>query len=485
MGHLPAESRKMDKETALSELKALCAVICEPDGSVPERYLIPWRGDKGAALAVVAPVNIEEVRRLISFAVDNNCRLLPQGERTGLVGSSVPEIDGDKNTIVVSMERFRSRIEYRHADRRVVVDSGYTLDEINDHLKTFGMHLPINVSSNPMVGGMVATNIGGSRVVKFGDARKLLLGIEVVLADDEQSVYSTLDRPRKDNSSPNFSGVFCGSFGSYGIITGASFEVFPILTDTYTAWMSIADGVDISKVLEWVEDKSGDLLLACEFVSRQAVETIAGFEELKSKLPLGDSERDLVFVEWGTSNREFSIEQFAETFLQELSETELVDDVEIVPSQITWQLRHQFSDALKSKRKLIGNDISVPRDRVSSLRSEVARVVAAIDPSLAVRDFGHLGDGGLHFNVIVEGQENIDSWTNVKSDEVRFAVGQVAVNLGGSFSAEHGLGSFNTSLYEQLTPGTTKYLSSGFKTMCDPHNVLGHSGIVFGTRGEQ
>lgn len=483
VGHLPAESRKMDKETALSELKAICTVISEPDGAVPVRYLMPWRGSDGTAFAVVAPSDIEQIQALISFAKQQGLRLLVQGERTGLVGASVPAENGNEDTVIVSMERYRSRLEYRESDRRVVVDSGYTLEEVNEFLKQYGVHIPIDVSSNPMIGGLVATNIGGSRVVRFGDARKLLMGVEVVLADDDQSIYSTLDKPRKDNSSPNFTGVFCGSFGSYGVITSASFEAFPIFSDTYTAWLALKPEIDISEVLKKIEDSSGDLLLACEFVSKQAVEVIASFEELSSTLPLSDLDSDLIFIEWGTTHSEFSVEQFAEKFLTEISETQMVEDIAIVPSAITWNLRHQFSDAIKKAGKLIGNDISVPRDRISQLRQEVIQAVKQYDPKLVVRDFGHLGDGGLHVNVLVEDDENISNWSQANSDEIRFIIGEIAVGIGGSFSAEHGLGSFNTQLYAKLTSQPTKKLNSSFKKICDPQNIFGHPGIVFDYKG--
>ncbi|HMS24228.1 MAG TPA: FAD-binding oxidoreductase [Acidimicrobiia bacterium] len=470
----------MDREIVLRELSTLCAVISESDGSVPERYVLPWRGTKGDALAVVAPVNRQQVQALIAFAIEHDLRLLPQGERTGLVGASVPRVQDRDNTVIVSMERYRTLLEYRESDRRVVVDAGYTLDDVNGYLKDFGVHIPINVSSNPMIGGAVATNIGGSRVVRFGDARKLLLGVEVVLADAGQSVYSTLDRPRKDNSSPDFSGVFCGSSGAYGIITTAAFETFPLFTSTYTAWIALKPEADISRVLYDIENASGDLLLACEFVSREAAEVIARSEEIKVSLPLESTKCDLIFMEWGTTHPTFSIEEFAESFLATISESGFVEDIAIVPAETTWTLRHFFSEALKKHGILIGNDVSVSRNLVAELRAAVNAAIQAYNPTLHVRDFGHLGDGGLHFNVMVEDEHSIAGWTEEKSEEVRKIVAEEAVKLGGSFSAEHGLGSFNTHLYENLVAESTKTIAAAFKKTCDPHNVLGHAGIVLG-----
>ena len=469
----------MDKETALSELEAICAVISDVDGAVPERYVTPWRGELGSAFAVVAPSEIEEIKRLIEFAKKNNFRLLAQGERTGLVGASVPKSTEYDSVIVVSLERYRNRLEFNEIDQRVSVDAGYTLDEVNEYLKPFGVHVPINVSSNPMIGGAIATNIGGSRVLKFGDARKLLLGVEVVLADDDQSVYSTLTKPRKDNSSPDFTGVFCGSFGSLGIITAGAFETFPIYQSTYTAWFAIRKGTRLEDLILELQKRSGDLLLACEFVGKKAVEAICSFEEMKSTFPLSESHEDLIFAEWGSINEDLDIEIFAESLLEEISSSELTDDIAIVPSEITWKLRHLFSEALRHKGKLIGNDVSVSKDRVSEFIEKAETAIKEFNPDLVIRPFVHLRYGGLHVNVVVEGQERIDQWNEDKSKEVRQLVGGIASSMGGSFSAEHGLGAFNLELYENLVDDETKKIVSGFKKMCDPNNVLGSSGIKF------
>jgi len=469
----------MDKETALSELNALCSVISDVDGAVPDRYVTPWRGELGSAFAVVAPTNLEQIQNLIDFAKRNNFRLLAQGERTGLVGASVPKSTEYDSVIVVSMERYRNRLVFNEIDKRVTVDAGYTLDEVNEYLKPFGVHVPINVSSNPMIGGAIATNIGGSRVLKFGDARKLLLGVEVVLADTEQSVYSTLEKPRKDNSAPDFTGVFCGSYGSLGIITAGSFETYPIYQSTYTAWFAVRESASLEDLISKLQNRSGDLLLACEFVGKKAVEAICKFEEIKSAFPLSSVQGDLVFAEWGSTHNEFDVDSFVEKLLEEISNDTLVDDIAIVPSQITWQLRHLFSEALRHQGKLIGNDVSVSKDRVTEFLAKTQDGINGFDPELTIRPFGHLGDGGLHVNIIVEGQEKIDRWSEDDSRKVRQIVGEIASSMGGSFSAEHGLGSFNTELYEKLVDGETKKIISGFKKICDPNNIIGSTGIKF------
>lgn len=469
----------MDKEIALSELKAICAVISESKGAIPDRYVTPWRGEVGSAFAVVAPENIDQIREVIGFAIKNRFRLLPQGERTGLVGASVPRPTEYDSVIIVSMERYRKKLKYFSAEQRVIADAGFTLSQVNDYLKEFGVHVPINVSSNPMIGGAVATNIGGSRVLKYGDARKLLLGVEVVLADNAKTVYSTLEKPRKDNSSPDFSGVFCGSFGSFGVITAAAFQTYPVISESITAWMSLKKSLEFEDLILKLQEASGDLLIACEFIGKSAMSAICEFEEIRSKMPFAKSDHDLIFVEWGSSHSGIDIETMIEEILGQAFVDEMVDDVAIVPSHVTWGLRHMFSEALRDKGKLIGNDVSVSKDRITEFLAKVDSRVSSFDSELTIRPFGHLGDGGLHVNVIVEGAEKIKTWSEEKSNKVRKIVGEIAVEMGGSFSAEHGLGSYNTELYESLVPKEVKTLNSGFKNLCDPYNVLGHSGIKF------
>jgi FAD/FMN-containing dehydrogenase len=466
-----------ENATILSAIDAVCERITDVDGDISEKYLVAWRGERGDALCVVAPSTTQEIQDLISVARRYHLRLVPQGARTGLVGASVPVVSDKDSSVIVSLERFRARCEYNETEQTVTVDAGFHLSEVNEHLAEYGMCVPVNVSSDPMVGAMVATNIAGSRVVKYGDMRYLCAGIEVVTADKDASVYSTLSRPRKDNSSLNFTQLFVGSFGTCGIVTAATIRVVPVIHNTQTVWLSLVSGADISQLVHILEQGSGDTLLACELISREAITALMDSDEQqhsKDVIPFGDRDGDLVFVEWGSEHAELDINAMAEKVVANVIESSLADDAQFVPTDTSWQLRHRVSESVQKSGTLIGCDISVTRDKFSELRTRCRQYVADTHPEYRVCDFGHVGDGGVHMNIVVPSTHDISS-EEIRT--IRSDIAAIATSLGGSFSAEHGLGSFNAYLYEKYAETTTRRLSSDFKSSCDPDGLLGHSSI--------
>ncbi len=475
----------MDRARAINELSAITQVRADDDGTVPETYLTGGRGEHGAALAVVAPQSTEEVQAIIRYAIDHKLRIVPQGARTGLVGGTVPEEKDADTTIILSLERFKQRCDYSAADERIVVDAGYSLSEVNEFLKPFGVCVAIDVSSDPLVGGMAATNIAGSRVVRYGDFRDLCVGIEVVLADQATSIYSSINRPRKSNSQLNFTELFVGSFGKLGIITSVALSVHPIVEKTQTAWLPVNDGVDLSELLSFIKKESGEALLACEFISAEALRALAESDSQKQSritVPYKHDGLDVIFVEWGSALPGFDVDLFMERVLTTMLDKGLIDDATDVEPAKTWDLRHRLSEAVQhSGAKLIGCDVSAMCDRVGDLRSLAREAVDAIDPRLEVCDFGHLGDGGFHMNVVVH-DEVYEEWlaagfADEKAYEVRLAVSEVADSLGGSFSAEHGLGAFNAKIAEKLGDPTIRRISEEVVRVFNPFNVLGHEGI--------
>jgi len=470
----------MDTEAVLGELGEICDVVSETDGSIPERYLVGGRGDRGSALAVVAPRTLEQVRAIVRYCFKKELKILPQGARSGLVGASVPSTSDANNTIVMTLERFKSSPEYRKADGQVIVQAGHTLSEVNEFLKPFGVCVAIDVSSDPMFGGMAATNIAGSRVLRYGDFRSMCEGVQVVLADETASVYDTTNKPIKDNSRFDLTGTFIGSFGALGIITSATLKVYPLITNTSTAWIPVSEGVDLSEVVGEIKRVSGQELLALEFISKQALFALIDSESQKqSKVPVpyAQDDVDVVFVEWGSASPEFQSEEFLEKALGELAESGLIEDAQIVTPSNTWDIRHRISESVQhSGKKLVGCDISVTCDLVNELRNQVKAKLAEGYPDLIVCDFGHLGDGGFHTNIVVP--HSVENWSDEKTLEVRTLVSEIAVSLGGSFSAEHGLGSFNTPFQERFTDPVTADLIAGLKEKCDPKGILGHSGVV-------
>lgn len=472
----------MIDQNALLELSQLAGLNTQLGDEIPVRYFEPWRGKIGTAGAIVFPSNIKEIRQLILWAKKHTVRLVPQGARTGLVDASVPGTDDGDNCVIVSMEKYRVVMDFNEIDKRLTVDAGYLLSEVNEYLKPFGYFLPVNVSSDPMIGAMAATNIGGSSVLRHGDFRSLTMGIQVVMADENLSVYDTLERPIKDNSSLNFTDLFCGSFGQLGFITSVALKVFPLEKSSTTYWIPISQGVDVSNLVNELELNSGELLVACELVSSNVLRaTSENFEQTNSKVvvPYVNEEVDVLFVEFATASEE-NIYEKAQMVIGDLAEKGLLEDALNLESSKTWEIRHSFSESVKNfSRKLITCDISSTKDKFSGLRQSIHERIASKYPQLVICDFGHVGDGGIHMNIAVPKIVSEQDFTEEDVQAVRRIVNETTNEMGGSFSAEHGLGALNIDYYKEYIPIQDKLLAKGMKLICDPDKVLGHSSIDF------
>lgn len=474
----------MIDQNALFELSALEGLNCLVGEDIPPRYFEPWRGQIGSASAIVFPNCVEHLRVLISWAKKHSARLVPQGARTGLVGASVPSFDDAINCVIVSMEKYKKVLFLNIIDGRLIVDAGFLLSEVNDYLKPLGYFLPVNVSSDPMVGAMAATNIGGSSVLRHGDFRSLTMGIQVVLADEEISIYNTLERPIKDNSSLNFTDLFCGSFGSLGFITCVALKVYPIEKNSDTYWIPITHGVDVSVLVGELEKISGEMLVACEIVSSNVLKaTHDNFIAMDSKIviPYVKDNVDVLFVEFASSFADVDINEKSEEIIGKLAEQDLLEDALKLDSDKTWEIRHSFSESVKNfSRKLITCDISTTKDKFSKLRNAIHEKIAYQYPDLVICDFGHVGDGGIHMNIAVPKTLPEESFSDIDVKAVRRIVNESTREYGGSFSAEHGLGELNKEYYQEYIPQLDKALSKNMKLICDPENILGHSSIVLG-----
>ncbi len=475
----------MDRQAAINGLSPLVHVLNEATGRVPETYLEDGRHFHGDALVAVAPKDLDEVRAVIEYARKNNLQIIPQGQRTGLVGATVPEPNEADHSLIMSMERFRAEPIYNEVDERVIVAAGMRLGEVNEFLKQFGKCVAIDISVDPMFGGMAATNVGGSSVVKYGDFRQMCRGIQAVYADSDAHVYSTIGGSTKRNGESDYTNNLVGSNGVLAVITQVELDVFPIIEHSHTAWFQVPDDVDLSALVVGIKENFHDLLLACEFTSKEALAAIKNSPEQAqsgTSMPFeSDIEFDAIFIEWEGSADDLGEDEHSQELLFGLIEKLKLGDPDILPVEATWNIRHRTSDAVAaSGAKLIGCDISATTQQVGHLRALVRSRVREMEPRLTIGDFGHLGDGGLHMNIVVP-EVVYAEWKDAgildeKILSIRMAVSEIAVNLHGDFSAEHGRGATNRPIAERFADPTSEAMTAALKTVTDPLGILGHPG---------
>lgn len=468
----------MEQSTAVSDLSRITYVLDDGNGNVPETYREDGRKLHGNALVAVAPSSIEEVQAVVAYVREHGLRIVPQGARTGLVGGTIPEDKDAATSIIMSLERMRGDIEYNDADGRVIVAAGMHLDEVNEYLVQFGVKVAIDISVNPQMGGMASTNVGGSSVVRYGDFRSMCRGVEMVTGAGE--TYSTLSQSPKHNGGPDFTSVIVGSNGVLGVITRVELDVFPVVAHAHTIWCQLDDDADLTLLVSAIKQNFGDSLIACDFLSKQALAAVKDSpeqEQSRTSLPFeGDVSHDVVFIECEGVSPDFGDDDVVQEKLMALLEQYGLSDPDILPREATWDIRHRTSDAVAtSGMKLIGCDISTVSRNIGAMRDAVRARVTEDFPDLVIADFGHIADGGFHMNIVVP-HEFHSTWSPEQTFEVRRAVSEIAHAFGGDFSAEHGRGATNREIAREFADPLAEQMMSALKAVVDPDNVMGHLG---------
>lgn len=435
------------------------------------RFETGWRYGKGRARCVVRPATTAEVAEALRVCAAHGVRVVPQGANTGLVAASTPDASGAM--VVLSLERLNATIEVDRAARTVLVDGGVLLSQLNEALAKDGFWFPVDLGADPQIGGMVATNTGGTRLLKYGDVRHNLLGVEVVLGDGR--VLTQLNRLRKNNTGLDSKHLFVGTTGVFGVVTRAVLQVAPVPKQRAVALVGCRDGDAVLALLGALEADLGDVLSAFEVMSANALAAVFAHQPTLRK-PFAELPRYAVLVELSTTlpadalALESVLEARLGAFLENAGDT--IVDVLVGKGDEFWQMRHHISESLRSAGKMLAFDISVPRSELPAFTAEVERLLAADWPQVQLCDYGHWGDGGTHLNLVWDeaaiGRPAADVIAALQPPIYELAVR----GHGGSYSAEHGVGPHNQRYYDAYTDPLVRQLCAVLGDFCDPGDRL-------------
>lgn len=466
----------MTKDDAIRELVAMLgegAVITEPHER--ERYEKGWRYGSGTALAVVRPAGTEDVARVLAFAAANAIRVVPQGANTGLVGASTPDASG--SMLVLSLERISRTLEIDPVDRTVTAGGGVLLSQLDRALEEHGLMFPIDLGADPTVGGMVVTNTGGTRVLRYGDVRQNVLGVEVVLADG--TVLDLMTALRKNNTGFDAKQLFVGTSGVFGVVTRAVLRIVPRPAQRATALVGAADGATALRLLSHLERRLGDVLTAFEVMSAAALAPVFRYQPRLRNPFGGELPPYTVLVELSTSlpAESLGLEALLEGSLGEIFEDEAVAQgiTDVFPGKPAeqWDIRHHVSESHRHEGTVLGLDISVPRGSMAAFVDAARTVLAAQYPFARLCDFGHWGDGGVHLNVIWNDDDAGRPAAELKAELQPLLYDLAVTRFRGSFSAEHGVGPHNQAFYDRYTPALVQDVCRVIKARLDPAGLLG------------
>lgn len=481
-----AAYRRLEYRTVMaapSSIRNDLSAVLDPRSIVPVEDAAPYergyRYGAGRAACVVRPGSIDELRAIVDYCVRNAVRFVVQGANSGLVGASNPDDRGDQ--LLVNLDRLEGIEDIDPLDRSAVVLAGTRLSKVNDAARPHGLCFPIDLGADPTIGGMVATNTGGSRMLRFGDVRDNLMGLEVVLAAAGAPMISKLSGLRKDNSGLDWKHLFVGTGGTFGIVTRAKIRLHTLPLRTTAALIVPRAQEDIPSIVSLLEAGLGDLLHACEGMSRNAMG--AAFRHNPSlRNPFGGGIPPYVLLaEIATSLPENVVADLNTALADALAPAfsdaaPLVDDVLVGHPADFWAIRHAISDGIARSGMVLAFDISVKRPQLPAFRAAATQMLARDFPMLEVCDFGHCGDGGDHFNLVWPGagQASEDDRRSVTGN-VRLALYDLVIrDFAGTFSAEHGVGPHNQEFYDRYTPETQRALSKALKTLFDTQNLIGN-----------
>jgi FAD/FMN-containing dehydrogenase len=464
----------MLSDTMVEELRTVLGSTALATGrSELETYERGARYGAGIAGLVVKPSDTDQVRATVRWARSHGIHLIPQGANSNLVGAASP--DGSGTQVIVSLERMRHEISVDVMNRSVTVGAGVTLHALNTQLAEVGLCLPIDLGANPTIGGMIAMNTGGARLLRYGGMRRSVLGMEVVLMDEEASVLDLMSALRKNNTGIDLKQLFIGSSGVLGIVTRAVLEVTRLPRQRATVMLVPKRHADVPRLVAELESRFADFLTSFEGMSQAALECVLRHRpRVRNPFAPAPVPPYCVLVELtSTANAEtVDLAQALERALADILEMEdgPLETALFGDAMELWALRHSISDSLREAGRVIAFDISMPRSELPDFRATMLGEIAARWPSVRVCDFGHCGDGGDHFNIVCSD----NSLSDESVAELRQSIyDRVVRQHNGSFSAEHGIGPFNEHFYKRYTSERVLKLSGALKGLLDPMDVLG------------
>ncbi|WP_374494580.1 FAD-binding oxidoreductase [Zoogloea sp.] len=435
-------------DALLDTLRALVGPAhCLTDAAATAPYLRDWRGRySGAAQAVVLPADTAQVADVVRVCAAAGVPIVPQGGNTGLCGGATPLADG--KSVVVNLSRLRQIRNVDPANNAITVDAGVTLAEVQAAAEGVGRLFPLSLASEGSceVGGVISTNAGGVQVLRYGNTRELVLGLEVVLPDGR--TWNGLRALRKDNTGYDLKQLFIGAEGTLGIITAATLKLFAKPRQSVTAWLAVAGPAAAVALLARLRGVAGDRVTAFELISRPSLalvlQHIPGARD-----PLAQPHPWYVLVELTDTLVSVDLAGVLETELAAAIAEGAVIDGTLAASETQaaalWRLRENISEAQKREGVSIKHDISVPVSAIPEFLERADAALEACYPGLRIVAFGHVGDGNLHYNQSRPSQDENAAFI-ARTDEVGRIVHDLVHELGGSISAEHGIGQLKRPL---------------------------------------
>ena len=439
----------------------------EPERLAPK--LVEWRGRwRGNTPLLALPRDTAQVSAVVGICAEGGVGVTPQGGNTGLVGGQIP--DGE---ILLSLERMRAVRDLNLIDDVMVVEAGATLAFVHEQALEVGRRFPLSLASegSATIGGLVSTNAGGTAVLRYGTMRDQVLGLEAVLPNGD--IWNGLKRLRKDNTGYDLKQLLIGAEGTLGVVTAASLKLQPLLPSRAVAMAGLRGVPDALALLARAKEETGGALEAFELIGRVGLGFVLR-HIADQREPLDAIHPWYVLIETA-SGESGAAEAAMERLLAKALEDDLIQDAVVAQTEAQagalWALREHQSAGQKPEGAVWKHDVSVPVSRIAAFIDQAGAAVQQMAPGARVVAFGHVGDGNVHYDVVVpEGGD--EAAHNGLRDAGARRVHDIVAGLGGSISAEHGLGTMKSAEAVRYKPPAELAALRAIRAALDPQRIM-------------
>jgi FAD/FMN-containing dehydrogenase len=457
--------------SALTNLVGEKGCLFDPQDTAA--YCEDWRQlYQGQTPAVVRPASAAEVASIVRICAERRIAIVPQGGNTGMMGGATPSAEGSQ--IVLSLSRMNKIRELDVVDLTMTLDAGVALKTAQEAAAAENCTLPLSMGSEgtAQIGGVISTNAGGNNTVRYGNAREMVLGLEVVLPDGR--IWNGLRRLRKDNTGYCLRQLFVGAEGTLGIVTAAVLKLVPRPHDVALAFCSVPSAQAALDLFVLCRRYHPGSIQAFEYMCGEIVDLVfKHFPDTRS--PLSQRADHYVLVELADASPDAGLREKLEDVLGKAMDSGVVLDAALAGSSAErlalWQLRENFSEAQKREAAIIKNDVSVPVSKTPAFIAQATQACARKFPDIRIMAYGHLGDGNIHFHLFpAVGAGNAEF---LKLDHaIMDTVNEVVRRFDGSFSAEHGVGQLKAYMMEKWRGGVELDTMRRIKTALDTMGIM-------------
>ena len=442
--------------------------VVAPEDAAP--YLSEWRGRwPGAAAMIVAPARAAEVAGVVAYCAERDIAITPQGGNTGLVGGQIP-FGGE---VLLSLKRMRKVRAVEPLNNTMTVDAGLTLAEAQEAARKAGRLFPLSIGAEGscQIGGVISSNAGGVNVLRYGNMRDLVLGLEVVTPAGD--IWDGLKRLRKDNTGYDLKQLFIGGEGTLGIVTGAVLKLFPLPAEKITAFAGVPSAAAAVELLALAQETTGGAATSFELMARICIDLVLKHIP-DTRDPLSAPHPYYVLMEFSASEAGL-LRGRIEALLEAALDKGLVEDATIAESEAQaealWRMRHSMSEAINGEGLGARHDVSVATSDIPAFLDKAGAAVKRIVPDARIVAFGHIGDGNVHYDIV--GPEGADPHAlDGARKEIETAVYDVIGDFKGSISAEHGVGRHRRDEIARRKSPVEIEMMRAVKKALDPKGIM-------------